>query len=50
MVIRNKYPEAYQCAERISQFIEKKYQQTISREEEMYLAIHIERVVSRTRR
>lgn len=50
MVIRNKYPEAYRCAERISQFIEKKYQQTISREEEMYLAIHIERVVSRTRR
>ncbi|MCI8578663.1 MAG: PRD domain-containing protein [Lachnospiraceae bacterium] len=50
MVIRGKYPEAYRCAERIGQFIEKKYQYAISREEEMYLAIHIERVVNRTRR
>lgn len=49
-VIREKYPEAFRCVEKISQFIEKKYEYQLSREEQLYLTIHIERVVNKTRR
>ena len=49
-VIRTKYPDAYQCVEKIAQFIEKKYKHRLSKEEELYLTIHIERVIHKTNR
>ena len=49
MVIREKYPESYRCTERIGQFVEQKYQYALSKEEKLYLTIHIERVVSKTK-
>ena len=49
-VIKKKYPEAYRCVEKIGQFTEKKYHYQLSKEEQLYLSIHIERVVSKTRR
>ena len=49
MVIRERYPEAFQCTERIRQFVDQKYQYAVSKEEQLYLTIHIERVVSKTR-
>lgn len=49
-VIKGKYPEAYRCVEKIAQFTKKKYQYGLSKEEELYLTIHIERVVSKARR
>lgn len=48
-VIRGKYPKAYGCVEKITQFIEKKYDYELSREEQLYLTIHIERVVNKTK-
>ena len=48
-VIRNKYPEVYRCVEKISQFIGKKYSYQLSKEEQLYLTIHIERVMSRAK-
>lgn len=48
-VIREKYPKAYGCVEKITAFIEKKYEYELSREEQLYLTIHIERVVNKTR-
>lgn len=47
-VIRNKYPKAYQCVEKITGFIGKKYNYQLSKEEQLYLTIHIERVVNKT--
>ena len=49
-VIKGKYSEAYRCVEKIAQFTKKKYQYGLSKEEELYLTIHIERVVSKARR
>lgn len=49
VVIRKKYPEAFQCTERIGAFVARKYGYLISKEEQLYLAIHIERVVNKTR-
>ncbi|RGY97958.1 PRD domain-containing protein [Clostridium sp. AM58-1XD] len=48
-LIREKYQEAYRCVEKITQFIEKKYEYQLSREEQLYLTIHIERVVNKTK-
>ena len=48
-MIREKYPESYRCTERIGQFVEQKYQYALSKEEKLYLTIHIERVVSKTK-
>ena len=49
-VIREKYPEAYQCVLKIGHFIQEKYQYGISNEEKLYLTIHIARVISKNKR
>ncbi|WP_121611260.1 BglG family transcription antiterminator LicT [Mesobacillus foraminis] len=46
-VIKEKYREAYQCSEKIREFISKKYNYDINAEELVYLTIHIARVVTR---
>ena len=49
-VIRGKYPRAFGCVEKITQFIEKKYEYELSKEEQLYLTIHVERVVNKTKK
>jgi len=49
-VIKGKYPKAYDCVGRITQFIEKKYEYELSKEEQLYLTIHVERVVNKTKK
>lgn len=49
-VICKKYPEAYGCVERITRFIEGKYSHRLSKEEELYLTIHIERVIGKMKK
>ena len=48
-VIRNKYQDTYRCVEKITQFIMKKYEYRLSREEQLYLTIHIERVIHKAK-
>lgn len=48
-VIRSKYQKAFACVEKITQFIAKKYDYRLSGEEQLYLTIHINRVVDKTR-
>ncbi len=48
-VIRGKYPGAFGCVEKITQFIGKKYEYGLSKEEQLYLTIHVERVVNKTK-
>lgn len=38
-VIREKYPEAFRCTEKITQFIAGKYEYDLSKEEQLYLTI-----------
>lgn len=47
-IIKIKYPNAYKCVEKITQFIDKKYNYHLSKEEQLYLTIHIERVINKT--
>ncbi len=47
-VIRKKYEDSFRCVGRISEFIEKKYGHQLSKEEQIYLTIHIERVIKKT--
>ncbi|MDO5411463.1 MAG: PRD domain-containing protein [Lachnospiraceae bacterium] len=47
-VIKKKYQNAYRCVEKIGQFIDRKYEYQLSKEELLYLTIHIERVINRT--
>jgi beta-glucoside operon transcriptional antiterminator len=44
-VIRKKYSNAYRCVEKIAEFLAKKYTYQISNEEQLYLTIHIARIV-----
>lgn len=44
-VIKNKYQDTYHCVEKITQFIIGKYDYQLSKEEQLYLTIHIERVI-----
>lgn len=48
-VIKGKYEEAYKCVEKITQFIKKKYDYPLSAEEQLYLTIHINRVITKVR-
>ncbi|MFC3418982.1 BglG family transcription antiterminator LicT [Salinicoccus hispanicus] len=45
--IRQKYPHSFECTNKISTFIKKKYDYQLPNEEKLYLTIHIERVVHR---
>ncbi len=47
-VVRNRYPEAYQCVEKIDHHVINKYAYALGSEERMFLAIHIERVRKET--
>ena len=47
-LFKGKYKESYRCVEKITQFIEKKYGYSLSKDEQLYLTIHIERVVAKT--
>lgn len=46
-VIKAKYQNAFRCVEKITKFILKKYEYQLSKEEQIYLTIHIERVVNK---
>ncbi len=48
-VIRRKYERSFRCVEKIMVFIQKKYGYTMSKEEQLYLTIHIERAIYKTR-
>lgn len=47
-VVRDRYPAAYKCVEKIDRHIMKNYQYTLGSEERMFLTIHIERVRKET--
>lgn len=49
-VIKGKYEDAYKCVEKITQFIMKKYEYNLSDEEQLYLTIHINRVITKTKK
>lgn len=46
-VIKEKYPDAYKCTEKIKKFVEKQYRYELTEEEMLYLTIHIQRVVKK---
>lgn len=47
-LIRGKYQDASRCVDKITQFINKKYNYQLSEDEQLYLTIHIERVIHKT--
>ncbi len=46
-MITKKYPKSFECSNRIKEFIYNKYGNNITKEELLYLTIHIERVVQK---
>ncbi|EGT5671350.1 BglG family transcription antiterminator LicT [Cronobacter dublinensis] len=42
--VKDNYPQAWRCAQKISGYLSKSYQRELTAEEMMFLAIHIERV------
>ncbi|BCQ34912.1 MULTISPECIES: BglG family transcription antiterminator LicT [Erwinia] len=47
-VVRDRYPDAYKCVEKIDRHVMKNYEYTLGSEERMFLTIHIERVRKET--
>ncbi|WGE62711.1 PRD domain-containing protein [Actinobacillus equuli subsp. haemolyticus] len=39
------YPKAYQCVEKINRYLQQHYQKSLNQDEQLYLTIHIQRVV-----
>lgn len=46
-MVKNKYPQAYICAEKIAALILAKYNYRVSSDEKFYLTIHIAKVISK---
>ena len=42
--VKENYPQAWRCAEKIEQHVQRQYQCALTNEEKMFLTIHIERV------
>lgn len=47
-VVKTQYPKPYECVLKISEFIQKNYDYPLSEEEQLYLTIHIQRIVSKS--
>lgn len=45
--VRQKHKEAFECTEKINEYIEKQFDYSLTKNEKLYLAIHIQRVVNR---
>lgn len=45
--LKSKYPESFQCSQKIKIYLVKSYNWSISKDEEMYLTLHIQRVTKR---
>lgn len=45
-MIQKQYPKAYECAKKIGKLVQEKYQKTVTSNEIIYLAIHIQRITS----
>ena len=39
------YPKAHQCVEKINHYLQQHYQKSLNQDEQLYLTIHIQRVV-----
>ena len=48
--IRNLYPEAYECIQKIELYVKEQYKCELSIDEETYLMLHIHRVTNRSKR
>lgn len=48
-VVKEKYPDTFRCVEKITAFIEKKYEYKLLKDEQLYLTIHIERAIHKAR-
>lgn len=44
--MKNKYKQAYQCVEKINEFLKNNYQYDLSDEESLYLTVHIQKMIS----
>lgn len=49
LVVKAKYPAAFECAEKIGNYIRSQFRTELSEEEKVYLTIHIERIVADSR-
>ena len=47
LMVQKKYPQAYDCAEKIAELIFTKYRYKINSDEKFYLTIHIAKVISK---
>lgn len=46
-IVKEKYSSSYECIKKVSKFIEDKYSYELTNEEQLYLIIHIERLVEK---
>ena len=46
-IVKLKYKNAYNCIEKINEFIQKKYNYNLTDEEKLYLTIHVEKVINK---
>ena len=44
--VKIKYPKAFECTNRINNYLDSKHHTLLSKDEQVYLAIHIQRVTS----
>ncbi|WP_386698294.1 BglG family transcription antiterminator LicT [Lonepinella sp. MS14436] len=42
---RKAYPDVYQCVEKINKYLVKNFDKTLNQDEQLYLAIHIQRII-----
>lgn len=49
-IVKKKYAMSFKCVEKIRDLIHRKYHYTVNNEEQMYLTIHIERIIYKSRK
>lgn len=47
-LVKDKYPQSYLCVNKINEYLINKYMYELSKDEELYLTIHIERMIQKS--
>ena len=49
-IVKEQYKKAFNCTQSVVKFVDNKYNYKISKEEQLYLTVHIENIITKSKK
>ena len=49
-IVKEQYKKAFNCTQSVMKFVDNKYNYKISKEEQLYLTVHIENIITKSKK